>query len=178
MQKSLRLLGALALIGLGIWAWWLLFPSPERVIRSRLNKLSRIVSFTAQEGGISKAYNAQKLIDYFTPEVEISIDAPRYPRQNISARQELIQGLLWAQSNLGSLKVEFIDISVSVGADQQTATANLVGKATIGKDADFNVQELNFLLKKVEGKWLIYRIETVRSLSRFQPAATLTLAQS
>ena len=169
MQKSFRILLAAALIALGILGWRMLFPSPENVIRSRLKSLAKIVSFEANQGMIAKGYSAQKLTEYFTPEVDISLDAPGYPHLSVSARQELMQGLLWAQSNLGSLKVEFLDINVTLEADKQSATANLTAKVTIGKSSDFNVQELNFSLKKMENRWIIYRIVTVKTLSRRTP---------
>jgi hypothetical protein len=44
--------------------------------------------------------------------------------------------------------------------------ANVTGKATVEGEGDFQVQEFNFKLKKVDRTWLIYRIDTVKTLSR------------
>ena len=165
MQKFIRILSAAALIALAIWGWRVLFPSPENAIRARLKSLAKVVSFGPSDGSISKGYSAQKLTDYFTPQVDISLNAPGYPPLSITDRQELIQGLLYAQANLGSLKVEFLDINVTLGPDKESATANLTAKVTIGKSADFNVQELDITLKKVENRWIIYRVVTVKTLS-------------
>ena len=173
MQKSFRILLAAALIALGIWGWRVLFPSPENIIRSQLKSLAKIVSFKPNEGNISKAYGAQKLTDYFTPEVDINLNAPGYPQLAITARQELIQGLLWAQSNLSSLKVDFLDVNVTLDPDKQGAMANLTAKVIIGKSSDFNVQELNITFKKIEKRWLIYRVVTVKTLSQLKPQSIL-----
>ena len=44
--------------------------------------------------------------------------------------------------------------------------ANLTGKATVEGEGDFQVQEFNFKLKKVDRTWVIYRIDTVETLSQ------------
>jgi hypothetical protein len=165
MQKSFRILFAAALIGLCIWGWWILFPSPERVIRSRLTKLAKTVSFEANTGALAKAYDAQKLTDYLTSDVEIHVNPREYPPQSLSGRDDLIQALMWAQSHFTAFRVELVDINITFGSDKQTATANLTCKAYLSGERDFTPQEFNFFLKKVEKKWLIYRIETVKTLS-------------
>jgi hypothetical protein len=63
------------------------------------------------------------------------------------------------------LKVEFPDMNISLGADGQTAKVNLTGKGTVPGERDISAQEFNFMLKKVDGKWLIYQVETVKTLS-------------
>ena len=62
------------------------------------------------------------------------------------------------------LTVEFLDINVTVGPDQKSAVANLTAKAKVPGE-DFMVQELKFTLKKIQGAWLILRVETVKTLS-------------
>lgn len=166
------------MIALGTWGWRVIFPSPENIIRSRLKSLAKVVSFAPNDGMISKGYSAQKLTDYFTPEVEVNVNTPGYPQQVITARQDLIQGLLWAQTNLRSVKVEFLDINVTLDPDKQGATANLTAKVTIGKSNDFNVQELDVMLKKIEKRWIIYRVVTVKTLSLNARNPILVVASS
>ncbi len=179
MQKFIRLLLAAAVVALAIWGWWVLFPSPERAIRSRLKNLAEIVSFDAKEGTISKGYKAQKLTDYFPVEVEITIDVRGYPAQNVTGRDELMRGLLYAQSRLNGLKVQFMDMNVKLADDKLSAVVNLTAQADFAGDHDLNVQELNFTLKKVEGRWLITKIETVKTLSlNCQPAPALACHES
>jgi hypothetical protein len=166
MQKSLRLVGAAALIGLGVWGWFILFPSPEKVIRSRLNRLAGTVSFEPKDGIIARGYRAEKAAGYFTADVEVSVNVRGIEPMVFSGREEIQQRALGAARLLRGLKVEFLDINVTLGPDKQTATANLTAKWTIPGDREFNVQEFNFQLKKVDGEWLIYRVETVKTLSQ------------
>ena len=57
--------------------------------------------------------------------------------------------------------------SASLAADSiDWSVANLTGKATVEGEGDFQVQEFNFKLKKVDRTWLIYRIDTVKTLSQ------------
>jgi hypothetical protein len=93
------------------------------------------------------------------------VDIRGYPPMSFEGRDELVRWIMGARQNWSWLKVEFLDVNVTINADGQTAVANFTGKATVPSDRDFFVQEFNFLLKKVDGKWLIYRIESVKTLS-------------
>ncbi|HEY2082608.1 MAG TPA: hypothetical protein VGI88_07460, partial [Verrucomicrobiae bacterium] len=69
-------------------------------------------------------------------------------------------------SRLTSLKVEFPDMNVTIDPGGGTAKVNLTAKATVPGEKDISAQEFNFLIKKVDGKWLIYKVETVKTLSQ------------
>ena len=165
MQKHLRVILVAVLIALGFWAWRALFPSPEKVIQSRLRKLAATGSFEVGAGTIPKAYKASQIPDYFTPDVVIHVNAPGYEPLSVDNREEVQQYVTAGFNQLRGLKLEFLDINVKLGPDKQTAVANLTGKATVNGERDFSVQEFNFMLRKVDGKWLIYRVETVKTLS-------------
>ncbi|HEU5123773.1 MAG TPA: hypothetical protein VFW05_06885 [Verrucomicrobiae bacterium] len=165
MQKLVRGLAVAALIILGIWVWRILFPSPEHVIRKLVGDLAETVSFDSKDGNISKAYKVSKLQDFFTVDVEIAVDVPGYPPHTFTGRDEITQALMAGQQRFRGLKVEFPDVNVKVSADKESAVVNLTAQANIAGDRDFGIMEFNFLLKKIEGKWKIYRIETVKTLS-------------
>jgi hypothetical protein len=166
MEKSIRIIIAAAVIALGIWLWTVLFPSPEKVIRSRLNDLAETISFKGGEGTISKVYHAQKVPDFFTTNVIITAEVPGYGTQTMEGRENLAQAALLSRQKLQSLKVEFVGINITLAPDKQSATANLTAKITTSQSSDFNPQELNFMLRKEDGKWLIYRVETVNTLTK------------
>jgi hypothetical protein len=166
MQKSFRILGALALAVLVVWGWRVLFPNPERVIRKRLNELADIGSFQANESPMAKLYNAKKLGSFFTSDVTVSVDIPGRGIHTLDGRDSLEQAAVVFRQNVGAVKVEFLDVTVTLAPDKQSAEANLTGKATVGGERDFSVQEFNFKLKKVDGQWLIYRVESVKTLSQ------------
>jgi ketosteroid isomerase-like protein len=168
MQKSFRIILVVALIGLGVWGWRMLFPSPQSVIRSRLLQLAQTASFDRKDGALRRAYKAERITDFFTPDVVISVDIRGYEETSLSGRDQVQAAINYALGprGLGGLKAELRDISVTLGADKQTAVANLTGKFTAEGQSYFIVKELNVSLKKVGGKWLIYRAETVRTLAQ------------
>lgn len=153
------------MIGLGVWGWFLFFPGPEKVIRSRLYTLARSVSFEPKDGAIARGYSAQKAAGFFTLDVEVNVDIRGMELKQFSGRDEILQAVLMGMRSVRGLKVEFLDINITLGSDRQTAKANLTGKWTLAGERDFNVLEFDFLLKKVDGVWLIYRVDTVKTLS-------------
>jgi hypothetical protein len=167
MKKLVKLLIlAVVLAGVGWWVWTTFFPSPETAIRKELNQLARAASFSPSETPLAKLANAQKLGSFFTTDVTVTVDVPGRSQQTLSGREELVQSALAARSVANGMNVEFFDIIVMLGPDQQTAMANLTARARVPGEKDFNVQELKFSLKKVGGDWLIYKVETVKTLSR------------
>jgi hypothetical protein len=166
MKKwSWRLVLLVVLGGLGFWGWSVLFPGPEQVIRKRLNNLARTASFSSQEGTLVKLAGAQALTAYCTPDVEIIVDVPGHSRQTITGQDELRTAAAAARTYASGCNLQFFDIIVTVAPDKQSANAELTARANVPRERDFFVQELKFALKKVEGKWLICRAETVKTLA-------------
>jgi hypothetical protein len=159
-----RLILAVALLGAGFWSWHWLFPSPEQVIRKRLIQLAAVACIPPNEAPLAKIANAHKLASFFSEDVEVSLSPGGYSPLNVSGREELLQMAIGARSTLGSLKVEFPDIVVSLGPDKSSATVDLTAKAMVPSEKDFGVQELRVSIKKVGGDWLITRVETVKTL--------------
>jgi hypothetical protein len=177
MEKFIRVLLIAALIAAGFLAWRFFFPNPERVIKSRLNSLAKTVSFDGSDGGISRALKADKVGDFFTLEVELTIDVPGYrSTQTINSRTEIRQGLLAAQQRFPNARVEFLDINVTLDPGGESAVANLTLDLHLGGERAV-LQELNMTLKKIEGKWLITKVETVKTLSSV-PAPSRILARA
>jgi cytoskeletal protein RodZ len=165
MKRVVQIILLVALIGLGFWLWTVLFPSPEKVVRSRLNALAKAISFKAGTGSLANAYNAQKAAEFFTIDVDVEVNLTGYEPITLHGRDEVLQIAMAARGRLTSLKVEFPDMNVTFGPNGNTAKVNLTGKATVPGERDISAQEFNFDLKKVDGKWLIYHVETVKTLS-------------
>jgi hypothetical protein len=164
MKRIVQSVFALAVIGLAVWLWLVFHPTPEAAIRSNLNSLAKTISF--KDGGeIAKAYNAQKAAGFFTTDVEIILTIGGYDPISLHGRDEVQQAVLAGETRLTALKVEFLDMNVTLDASKESAKVNLTGKATVPGQRDISAQEFNFLLKKVDGKWLIYRVETVKTLA-------------
>ncbi len=156
-------LAALLVLG-GLWGWHSLFPGPEQAIKKRLAQLAETASTTGDEGLIPKAARVQKLTTFFTQDVQISIDMPGQFSAEISGTDDLTRVAAAARSMGKPVKIELLDVSVTLGPDRNSAEARMTGAATIPGDKAPQVQELQAELRKMNGEWLIYRAQTVRTL--------------
>jgi len=114
---------------------------------------------------ISKGLAINSLMDTCTDDIEISVDIQSYQRQSMTGKEELRTATTVVRAHLSSLKVEFLDLNIDVGPNKQTAVVDLTAKIRVPGEQEFFPQELKFTLKKVDGKWLIRKIETVKTLS-------------
>ena len=154
-----------ALVALGVWMWTVLFPSPEKVIRKRLVGLANAASFSSDEGNLVRLAGAQSLGGFFSVDVQVDIDVPGHVQERLMSRQEIVQAAMAARSTVAALKVKFPDINITVAPDKQSAVADLTVEARVSGQPDLIVQEMKFTLRKTDGKWLVTRVETVRTLS-------------
>jgi hypothetical protein len=83
----------------------------------------------------------------------------------LSGRDEIREAAAGAFTSLTTLNVQFLDVTVRLAADKLTADVSCAAKVNAGDSKDFGVQEMHFQLKKVEGDWLITKVETVKTLS-------------
>lgn len=167
-----RLILLTALIVLGFWGWGTLFPSPEKVIRKRLGELAETASFSSDQGLVATAWNVSSLGEFFTLDVEVSVDVPG-SQHTFTGREELLQAAAGARKAVSNLSVKFPDIKVTVAPDKTSAVVYLTAQGKVSGQKDFFLQELRLRLIKVKRDWLIHHVETVRTLSErpgFAPA--------
>ena len=165
MKIALRFILLAALVALGAWLWFVLFPSPEKVIRQRLTELARTASFSSNESDLARLAAARSLAGFFSTNVEVNVDLPRFAQRSSLDRDEITQIALAASSRAGGLKVKFPDINVTVASDKQSAVADLTVEVDVSGEPDRIVQEMKFTLHKIDVRWLITRVETVRTFS-------------
>ena len=168
MQKLVRVVIVAALIGLAYWGWRALFPGPEKIIRSRVRALAKTASMEPSDGMAVRGYKIFSISDFFTEDVVFKLAVKGYEPMTLDGREE-VSTAAKQLSQMSGVKIEFLDANVTLDPDKQTAIVDLTAKITIHGEQDFYVQELNFMFRKVEGKWMIYRVETVRTLSRHTP---------
>jgi hypothetical protein len=171
MKWLWRAFMGLALLALGFWLWSVLFPGPETIIRKRLAALAADASFAGNEGPVVRAAKIARILGLFSLDAEVAFDAPGRGIQTLRGREDLRQAALGAQSALPSLKVEFLDVNITLGPDKQSAVADLTARGRIGGDSGAFVQEMKFTFQKINGHWLIVRVETVKTLSHTGGAA-------
>jgi hypothetical protein len=165
MKIALRFILFAALVALGVWLWFILFPRPEKVIRWRLTELARTVSSSANESDLARLAAARSVAGFFAATVELNVDLPELGQHNSLDREEITQLALMGRSRAGGLRVKFPDINITVAPDQQSAVADLAVEANISGERDSVVREMKFTLRKTDGQWLITRVETVRTLT-------------
>lgn len=165
MKIALRILFLAAVIVAAVWLWTILFPSPEKMIRSRLSEVARDASFQPDQNPLVIANNAEKLAACFSTNVEVKLNMPNHEEHTFSGREEIMQAAAAAHSELRNLKVELLDVTVSVSADRQSGAASATVKVNGSRDNDEILQPMKFTFQKHGRDWLITRVETLRPLS-------------
>ena len=165
MKKWLmRVIVAGLLAAVGLWGWRVFFPSPEEVIRKRLGQLAKSASTSTSESLLAKAWNASALAEYFTVDVEITLDVPGV-QHTINGRGELVQAIAGARSEGRGLTVTFPDIKIVVAPDGQSAVVILTAEGKVSAPKELYVAELKLRMIRIKRDWLIEKIETVKTLS-------------
>jgi len=165
MKIAIRLVLLAAMAALGFWLWTVLFPGPEKVIRGKMSTLATTATFGSADSNLNRAAKAANLVGYFSEDAQISLDVSGYGTISISGRDEIRERSYGGFAALPALKVEFLDVTVRLGADQQTADVTCTARVYVGNSKDYGVQEMHFQFKRVEKNWLISRVETVKTLS-------------
>jgi hypothetical protein len=163
-ERITRIILLAALAALGYWCWTQFCPRPEKVIRKRLESLAREASFSSKGGLMAQAWNATSLGEYFTTNVQVTIDVPG-SQHSLSGRDELMRTAVGVRQMVRSLTIEFPDIKVTVAPGGETAVVNLTARGKVAGQRKDYLQELRLCLIKVKRDWLIYEIITVRTLS-------------
>lgn len=163
MKIALRMAG-LAVGGLGIWLWLGLFPSPEQAVRKQVAALAATATLRPDDGAITRAGKVSSLIGFFATNADISYDLPGVGAGALAGRDEIREAAVGGFTHATALNVEFLDATVRVGADRQSAVVSCTARVSAGDSRDFGIQEMRFQFQKVDRDWLITRVETVKTL--------------
>jgi hypothetical protein len=165
MKIVIRLVLLLAVAALGFWLWTIFFPGPEKVIRGKMASLATTATFGSADSNLNRAAKAANVVGYFSDDAQISLDALGHGTRSLSGRDEIREASYGGFAALTALKVEFLDVTVRLGTDKQTADVSCTARVYVGKSKDYGVQEMRFQFKRVDKTWLISRVETVKTLS-------------
>jgi hypothetical protein len=172
MKIAFRLGLLVVVAALGCWVWMALFPSPETVVRRKMASLAKIATFNAGTSNLARAARAGNLADFFAHEAQINLAEPGQASRTLSGRAEIREAALGGFASLTALKVEFLDVTVRLGADKGGAEVRCTLRVQAADRQDFFVQEMRFQFQQVAGNWLITRAETVKTLTSRSWAAT------
>jgi ketosteroid isomerase-like protein len=159
-----RLVFLAAVVAAGIWLWRVLFPGPEQVIRKNLTALARAACVVPNEAPMTKLANTLKVASFFTQDTEVILDLPGQSMQTIHGKDRIREAVGATRNLVTSLKVELVDVLVTVSGDRKSATVHCTGRGDLPGDSNPMVQEFKVEMQKVDGDWLISRAETVRTL--------------
>jgi hypothetical protein len=165
MKIILRLILLVVLVALGAWLWTVLFPGPEKVIRQHLEDLARTASTSGNESDLVGLAAANKVANFFANRIELKVNLPELSQHSSLDREEIIQLAMGPRVRAGGVQVTFPDIKVTVASDRQSAVADLTLDVNVPGERYRELQEMKFSLQRVDGQWLITRVETVQVLS-------------
>ena len=164
MRKLFKLAVLGVAVALGVWVWGVLFPSPEKVIRGRIQEIAELVSFPPNERPLTALSSVQRLCSLASPDVEIRVEVPGAGRGIVQGREELRQGAMAFRSTVNGAKVKFPDVSVALAADRQSAEVLVTVEARVATEPDTAILEMKLAFQKLDGHWLVTRAETVKTL--------------
>lgn len=165
MKVGVRLTALVIAAAVAFWVWRFFFPPPEAVIRHRLEKLAKAVSFSASEGELLKLARAQSVPDYFAPEVDVIIDVPGHERHEFTSRTDIGNAATTAAHLGQGLSVKFPDINVTVDRNAGSAMADATLNAHFAGEHDDIIEELQITFVQTNDDWLIQKVQTVQPVS-------------
>ena len=158
--------GVLAVLGLVLvfLVWRHFFPGDEARIRQVIARAAKAGSVAGNEGDLGRTIKAADLASLCTSDISVKVDALGM-RGGLDGRDQVRMAAMQLGNTFGNYRIvpgEIVVREIGDGSARVTLTASFEG----GTPADFNAQEFELGFRKVEGRWLIARVETVRALRR------------
>lgn len=160
----MRLLGLLMAAGVAILALRAYLESDRRQIERQFQRLAEAASVQGTESPIEQIAQAAQLTRFFTKDVVLRLGQDS---SSIIAGRDALVAVAAQARRSGPLEVMFNDLQVSV-SDPETAavyTTVTVTRANLQNDV-VEAREVSVALQKVDGEWLVARVEGVRTLER------------
>jgi hypothetical protein len=148
------------------WAAWAMWPNEARRIRKGIEQLATAVSFSPRDGNIARLASIEATISHFTADAELQVDTAGYAARTLTGREEIREVVALSRRAEERIQVEVFDIVVTLGPGPDEASAALTATARSGNTELVAAQEFVFRLRKVERRWLIQRIQAVRTLQK------------
>ena len=150
----LAVVGAVAAVGYPV-----LFPSEERRIRARLDRLVETVNAPPTDG-IDALARAARIGNAFTPDVVVDFGEgpPTRGRETIMAVASRLQ------DRARTVKVSIQDVDIIVSSERSSADVDLTVIVTTSDSTD--AREFQVQMLKPDDTWLISRASAVRVLPK------------
>lgn len=162
MRRLLQVAIPMVLVGAAILLAMRLWPGPEQQIRKRMVELQELVSFDESEGNFAALTAREQLGAMFSPDAEVRVQGMGTPQLVLTGRLAIMNAAVAARRQLAQLEVEFLDVTVELAADGQSATVEATGKARQEAIGDGTwIEVLRFKFIRTEEGWLISSVEPV-----------------
>jgi len=159
------IVGALVVvIGIGVTIYF--FPSEEKKIKKQFRLLAEWVSKDPGENTFTMAYKVRNIGTLFDGTCEFKI--PVYSFSGSYTPEEISGYAARGRLFCSQLYLKFYDLVIvfpEKGVAKVTLTAKLTGKSNVGEYID-ETHELEFVLKKIEKRWLFSKFEVVEVLKK------------
>jgi len=147
-----------------VWIYQVFFPGDEKLILKLLAQVAETATVKPNENPIFKLAGGNKLAGFFSPDAVLKVEVSGADLRSISGRDELLQAITAARAGLQEARIQLHEIQVKVDTGHESATAQLVASAHINGSDDPLVQELKMQFKKIDGRWKIAQVESVKGL--------------
>lgn len=158
-------LRGLLFVALG-WAAWAMWPNEARKIRKVIEQLAADVSFSSGAGNLAKLASIEAVTSRLTVDAELQVDTAGFPARTLTGRDDIREVVALSRSVEGGIQIQLFDIVVTLGPGENEAKAALTASAKSGGTELIAAQEFVFQLRKQDGRWLVRRIQAVRTLQK------------
>lgn len=173
MQIKLRMKGAIfpvlaIFIAAGFFVFRSLARSEEDAIIRRLNELASAASLDGREPPLRAAARANDIVEFFTPEIQISAHSPNV---SISTRRELRQLAFQSRTSLDYLSVRVRRSRIELDPDELGAVMDVSLEIRVRGMNENRRDREGFTIRwvKREGVWMIDRVERYETIRTVEP---------
>ncbi len=148
------------------YRWW---TSPERRIRRVLDGVAEGFSHDAPATALGAVAAVAALQPYLAPEVTVE---PGRPLGVVTGRDAVLATAARLRSSTPSMRIEFVDVQINVGADNQSAEVDCTAMATLQDRAgqeSVDAREVIITMNTLDGRWVITRARAIEVLEPLIP---------
>jgi len=160
----MRLLVLLLVAGLAILALRGYLESDRRQIERQFERLAEAASVQGTESPIAQIAQAAQVARFFTDDIVLRLGQDS---SSVIAGRDALVALAAQARRRGAMQVMFDDVQVSVGGPDSASVYTTVTATGASLQSEVvEAREISVTLQKVDGEWLIARVEGVRTLER------------
>lgn len=160
MGRRTIALGAVALCGLVVLAWFGWWPTAERRIERRLHQFAADFNASTADG-LGTVARAARIGSYFTHDVVVDL-GPNTPP--IHGRETLIGMASRLQPRTAAFRLELLDVTVTPRSDAlaDVSLTAAFGRSVAARDGEsVDARELAITMVETGGEWRMSRVRIV-----------------